>query len=89
MLNRILETMNDCAFAFDQDKNEYVFISDCVKDITGYDSSDFKNDTGLFLKITDARDAERVKTSHQKFLHMPTIGRLLIASLLNKVVLNG
>jgi PAS domain S-box-containing protein len=66
MLNRILETLNDCAFAFNQDEGKYVFISNCVKDVTGYDSDDFKQSTGLLEGIIDARDAERVEAIHQK-----------------------
>ena len=82
MLNRILETLNDCAFAFNQDEAKYSFISNNVKDMTGYDGIDFKKDSGLLSRLTDPRDIERVQAAHQKpvdDVHTDTTYRIITA----------
>ena len=56
MLNRILESLNDSAFAFNQDEGKYSFISNNVIHLTGYDHSDFKKDEELLNSIIDPRD---------------------------------
>jgi PAS domain S-box-containing protein len=66
MLNRILESLNDCAFAFNQDEVKYSFISNNVIHLTGYAHSDFSKDEGLLSAIIDPRDMERVIAVHQK-----------------------
>ena len=60
MLNRILTTLDDHAFAFNRDEGRYTFISANIHELTGYASNAFDSDIYLWRRLIDARDIEQV-----------------------------
>lgn len=61
MLSHILATLNDYVLAFNQDENKYLFISNNIAELAGYSATDFETDHSLWQRLTDPRDAEKVK----------------------------
>ena len=65
MLNHILATLNDYVLAFNRDESQYSFISDNISGLTGYSPDEFKNDQGLWRRLTDPRDTDKVKKGEE------------------------
>ncbi len=66
MLNNLLAALNDCVWAFDVTKQEYLFISPSIHAVTDYHIKDFQQNTGLWDEIIDPRDRHEVLTASPK-----------------------
>ena len=66
MLNHILAALNDYAFAFNQDKSNYSYISSNIADLSGYESIDFENNADLWFSLIDLRDIKMVEDLYNK-----------------------
>jgi hypothetical protein len=61
MLNHILTALSDYALAFNQDNDSYLFVSDHINKLSGYDRDAFIKDTGFWAEIIDSRDRAQVE----------------------------
>jgi PAS domain S-box-containing protein len=66
MLNKLLAALNDCVWAFDVTKQEYLFISPSIYTVTDYQAKDFQQNIGLWNEIIDPRDRDEVLASGNK-----------------------
>ena len=60
MLNKLLAALNDCVWAFDVTKQEYLFISPSIYAVTDYQAKDFQQNIGLWNEIIDPRDRDEL-----------------------------
>jgi len=60
MLEYLLKALNDCVLCFDTDRQQYVFASAGLSNLTGYNTSDFLNDPSLWKNCIDKRDIDNV-----------------------------
>ena len=66
MLNKLLAALNDCVWAFDVTKQQYLFISPSIHAVTAYQAKDFQQNIGLWNEIIDPRDRDEVLTAGNK-----------------------
>jgi PAS domain S-box-containing protein len=60
LLSNVLLAINDCAWAYDLNKKEYLFINDRIEPILGVTANELKNDNELWHKLIIADDAASV-----------------------------
>src|SRR5258708_36321215 len=66
MLNNLLAALNDCVWAFDVNKQEYLFISPSIHAVTDYHIKDFQQNIGFWDEIIDPRDRDEVLAAGHK-----------------------
>jgi PAS domain S-box-containing protein len=66
MLNHILATLNDYAFALNQDEGNYSYISSNIADLSGFEPIDFENNACLWFSLIDHRDIKKVEDLYDK-----------------------
>lgn len=60
MLENLLLAINDCAWAYNLNKKQYVFISPAINSILGVTASEFSADKKLWYKIAIPEDQEMI-----------------------------